>query len=196
MQSFAVGGSCTARGSGSFAHGGGCDATDNYSYAGGYHCEASGEYSHAQNYSTIAGYSYQTAMGKRNANKSTSLLEVGNGTYNTRSNALELNQNGNLTIAGTLTQSSDRRLKEHIDYLGDDAIEFIDSLKPAHFIKDSQHHTGFYAQDVEEADKWHCMTGEMNGFKTLGYTEIIAPLVAYVQKLEKRIEELEKGTEQ
>ncbi len=71
-------------------------------------------------------------------------------------------------------------------------MEFIDNLKPAHYFKDGQSHVGFYAQDVKEADKWNCMTGEMNGFMTLGYTEIIAPLVAYVQKLEKRIAELEK----
>lgn len=32
----------------------------------------------------------------------------------------------------------------------------------------------------------------MNGYMTLGYTELIAPLVAYVQKLEARIEELER----
>ncbi len=52
-------------------------------------------------------------------------------------------------------------------------------------------HVGFYAQDVESADKWNCMFGEMNGYKTLGYTELIAPLVAYCQHLEKRIKELE-----
>jgi hypothetical protein len=99
---------------------------------------------------------------------------------------------GNTTIAGTLTQSSDRRLKDHRSYLDEDAVEFINNLKPAHYFKDGQSHVGFYAQDVKEADKWNCMTGEMNGFMTLGYTEIIAPLVAYVQKLEKRIAELEK----
>lgn len=164
-------------------------------HAEGKFCYALADYAHAQNYNTSAGYPYQTAMGRYNANSSANLLEVGNGTSSQRKNALELNANGNLIVAGTLTQSSDRRLKEHRAYLGDDAVEFIDKLKPVHFIKDSQSHVGFYAQDVEEADKWNCMTGEMNGFKTLGYTEIIAPLVAYVQKLEKRIEELEKGTE-
>lgn len=37
------------------------------------------------------------------------------------------------------------------------------------------------------------MIGEMNGYKTLGYSEIIAPLVAYCQHLEKRIKKLEGG---
>ena len=100
---------------------------------------------------------------------------------------------GNLTIKGTLTQGSDRRLKDHKKYLGDEANDFIKKLKPAYYIKDAQPHVGFYAQDVESIDKWNCMTGEINGFKTLGYTEIIAPLVAYCQHLEKRIEELERS---
>lgn len=120
---------------------------------------------------------------------------VGNGSSANRSNALAVDWDGNLDIAGTLTQSSDRRLKDHIDYLDGDADEFVRSLKPAHYLKDNKHHVGFYAQDVDEADKWGCMTGEMNGYMTLGYTELIAPLVAYCQHLEKRIEELEKGSE-
>ena len=117
---------------------------------------------------------------------------VGKGTNTARSDALNLDWNGQLTIASTLVQSSDRRLKDHLSYLNKDAIEFIQKLKPAHFIKDEEHHVGFYAQDVEEVDPWHCMTGEMNGFKTLGYTEIIAPLVAYCQHLEERIKQLEE----
>lgn len=117
---------------------------------------------------------------------------VGNGSSANRSNALAVDWDGNLDIAGTLTQSSDRRLKDHIDYLDGDADEFIRQLKPAHYIKDDKHHVGFYAQDVDEADKWDCMTGEMNGYMTLGYTELIAPLVAYCQHLEERIKKLEK----
>lgn len=109
--------------------------------------------------------------------------------------ALVLDWKGNLKIAGTLTQSSDRRLKDHIEYLNEEAEAFIRQLKPAHYIKDEKHHVGFYAQDVEEVDEWHCMTGELNGFKTLDYTEIIAPLVTYCQALERRIEELERGNE-
>ena len=109
-----------------------------------------------------------------------------------RRNGFVVNGNGDAILYGTLTQGSDRRLKEHIDYLGDEAVEFIDGLKPAHYFKDGEKHVGFYAQDVAEVDRWDCMTGESGGYMTLGYTELIAPLVAYVQKLEKRIEELER----
>ena len=66
----------------------------------------------------------------------------------------------------------------------------LNPLYPPSYRGNQQRHA--WAQDVEEADKWDCMTGEMNGYKTLGYTELIAPLVAYVQKLEERIAELER----
>lgn len=179
--------------SGFESHAEGCltVASGEYSHAEGDGCIASGDMSHAQNNDTIAAYWAQTAMGEYNRNKEADILEVGNGSSSARSNALELTRTGKLTIAGTLTQSSDRRLKEHVAYLGDEAIDFIDQLQPVHFIKDGEHHTGFYAQDVESVDKWHSMVGEMNGFKTLAYTDLIAPLVKYCQSLEKRIGELE-----
>jgi phage minor structural protein len=97
-----------------------------------------------------------------------------------------------LFVIGTIHNSSDRRLKDHIEYLDKDADEFVRGLKPAHYIKDGEHHTGFYAQDVEDIDKWGGMVGTKGEYKTLAYNDIIAPLVAYCQHLEKRIEELER----
>lgn len=99
--------------------------------------------------------------------------------------------NGDLDVDGVITNSSDRRLKEHQGYLGDEALEFIRQLKPVHYIRKGNSEIGFYAQDVEEADRWGCLTGENKGYKTLNYIEIIAPLVKYCQSLEERIEELE-----
>lgn len=167
------------------------DATETAAHAEGWNAVASGKYSHAQNQWTTAGYEAQTTIGRYNNNKSNTAFEIGKGSAQTPSNAMEVYWTGNVTIAGTLTQSSDKRLKEHLSYLGKDAADFVRSLKPAHFIKDGEHHVGFYAQDVSDADKWDCMTGEMNGYMTLGYTELIAPLVSYCQRLESRIIQLE-----
>jgi hypothetical protein len=75
--------------------------------------------------------------------------------------------------------------------LGDDAVQFIQNLKPVYYTKDGEDHVGFYAQDVAAVDPWNSMTGESGGYMTLSYTEIIAPLVKYCQSLEKRIAELE-----
>lgn len=201
----------TASGFASFAEGYLSSATGEEAHAGGQVSKAKGECSFAFGDNTTSNGLCQTAIGRLNIPQGSpterastdSLFIIGNGYWERiedvipfyiphTSNALSVAWNGNTQIAGTLTQSSDKRLKEHIAYLADDAVEFISKLKPAHFIKDGEHHVGFYAQDVEEADKWDCMTGEMNGYKTLGYTELIAPLVAYVQKLEERIAELER----
>lgn len=100
-----------------------------------------------------------------------------------------------ITSSVAIQVGSDRRLKEHQNYLGDEADDFIRNLKPAFYLKDGKNHTGFYAQDVAEIDKWDCMTGESRGYMTLSYMDLIAPLVKYCQHLEKRIEELEKGSE-
>ena len=100
-----------------------------------------------------------------------------------------------ITSSVAIQVGSDRRLKEHQNYLGDEAYDFIRNLKPAFYLKGGKNHTGFYAQDVAEIDKWDCMTGESRGYMTLSYMDLIAPLVKYCQHLEKRIEELEKGSE-
>lgn len=177
-------------------------ASGYYSHAEGYQTTASGYGAHASGYGTTAQAFGQTAVGRYNVAQGTSntmvatdnAFIVGNGSsLSSRSNALAVTYQGKMTIAGTLTQGSDRRLKEHISYLGDEAVKFIDGLKPAHYIKDGEKHVGFYAQDVEAVDEWGCMTGEMNGYMTLGYMELLAPMVAYIQRLEKRIEELERS---
>jgi len=60
---------------------------------------------------------------------------------------------------GTISASSDRKLKDHIEYLSEDdkLQEFFDGLKPIMFIyknaKAKRHHMGFYAQDVSENAK-------------------------------------------
>lgn len=202
----ASGSQCHAEGSYTEASGSECHAegyhskaSGAYSHAEGDHCEASGYASHAGGYHTIASGLYQTAIGEYNvehpfvpgSGQDVVYFIVGCGDASTRKDALTVTEN-TLAIKGTLSQGSDRRLKEHIDYLNEDAIDFIRKLKPAHYIKDEKHHVGFYAQDVQEVDKWDCMTGEMNGYMTLGYTELIAPLVAYCQHLEERIRKLEE----
>ena len=202
--SYREGENCIASGGTSHAEGESTVASGINSHAQNYRTMASGEHSHAGGRYTIAQGFAQTAIGSYNIAQGTpthweytdNVFIIGNGISNARSNAMAVTFAGNTTIAGSLTQSSDKRLKTHISYLEEDADEFIRNLKPAYYEKDGQNHLGFYAQDVEEIDKWNCMTGEMNGFMTLGYTELIAPLVRYCQHLEERIAELEeKGKE-
>ena len=77
------------------------------SHCEGYGSEASGNFSHAGGEQTIAGYDHQTVIGKYNDNKSTDLFEIGNGTSaNARSNAFEVDEDGNVTAAGEVTASN------------------------------------------------------------------------------------------
>lgn len=183
-----------ASGPNSHAEGDNTVASGAESHAGGWGSEATAGRAFSHGKYTLAASENQFVIGKYNVEdtSSTYAFIIGKGTgTSARSNAMQVDWNGKTTIASTLVQNSDRRLKDHVSYLGEDAVDFIRQLKPVHYRKDDADHVGFYAQDVESADKWNCMVGEMNGFKTLGYTELIAPLVAYCQSLEKRIEELE-----
>lgn len=219
--SVAIGNEVTAEATGSFAQGYSSKASGprsvalNGSYAKGTNSIAAGYASHANGENSVAAgnmskangrtsfafgsfcttsYEDQFAVGRFNDPSNQSyLFMVGNGDGIANKNAMVVDWYGNTKIAGTLTQASDKRLKEHKSFLSDDAIKFIRKLRAACYTKDGESHVGFYAQDVAEADPWNCMTGEMNGYMTLSYTELIAPLVAYCQHLEERVEKLEKG---
>ena len=206
---------CEATGRCSHAQGEGCIASGVESHAGGYHCTASGAFSFAHgSYSKanhessfalgtgcVTGRIYQTVLGKYNTTSNVAALIVGDGdSSSSKSNLMYLNYGGNMWIRGNYSSSSDRRLKKHISYLEDDACEFVRKLKPALFEKEGERHLGFYAQDVDEADVWDTATVEPQHTDdsldfdplTLEYTALIAPLVAYCQHLEKRVDELEK----
>ena len=199
IYSFSRGDRCVASGRVSLASGSDCTASADNAIAIGVGCTASDTYSVALGDRAQSSYSGQVAIGSFNISSSQRDFIIGGGNPYGRANNLYVTSSGNLWIKGTLTQNSDRRLKEHIAYLDDDACEFVRRLKPALFVKDGDRHLGFYAQDVDEADTWDTVmvepqhTDESKDFDplTLEYTALIAPLVAYCQHLEKRIGELE-----
>ena len=99
-----------------------------------------------------------------------------------------------------VNQSSDKRLKNDINYDTSDYSSLIDDLKPCSFKyksdEDGKTHTGFIAQDVKEAMDAHgldsrgIVEGSEEDFYGLNYSEIIAMLVAKVQDLQKQVDEL------
>lgn len=98
--------------------------------------------------------------------------------------------------------SSDKRLKEDIVTLEDDATEFIYSLNPVKYVLkgDSQRrrHHGFIAQEMQKVisdKKWHIvrtMETEDSEYLGISYTELIADMVATIQSLNERIKILER----
>ena len=101
---------------------------------------------------------------------------------------------------------SDRRDKKEIEKckLG---LEFINNLTPVEYklkirngYEGNRTHTGLIAQDLEKVlDKYNIdysmlQDHKKNGgddVKTIGYTELIAPLIVAIQELSNRVEELE-----
>ena len=102
---------------------------------------------------------------------------------------MTVDQSGNMWIAGTLTQSSDRRLKnisgELPDVSGIRAVRFRWNEKKHN--GDSQEHIGYIAQDVEEKAPYLVQEDETTGYKSLDY---IALLCAKIDQLERTVEAL------
>ncbi len=213
-RSHAEGDATTSGGTASHAEGAATTASGNYSHAEGYgtnagleaHAEgngttASGVRSHTEGRATIANHRSQHVFGEFNtADASTAQADargnyveiVGNGANDAnRSNARTLDWNGNEVLAGTLTQSSDARLKE----VNAEDIPDVSDIKAIRFNwkknigRDFSEHIGYLAQDVEQVLPF-LVKEDAEGNKTLDY---IAFLVAKIDSLEKRISELEKG---
>jgi len=85
---------------------------------------------------------------------------------------------------------SDKRLKEEIE---DCSPDLAMQLRPVRyrFKDDGDIRYGFIAQEVQEI--FPGAVREHDGYLTLNYTELIAPLLALVQKLETRISKLEEA---
>lgn len=97
----------TAIGDNSHAEGSSTAAGD-YSHAEGYETEAS-KGSHSEGCYTIASGDYQHVQGKYNIEDTTSAFIIGNGTgtsASARSNAMTVDWNGNVKIAGDITNGS------------------------------------------------------------------------------------------
>ncbi len=108
---------------GSHAEGQETTASGSWSHAEGYATTASGNHSHAQNYGTQALSYAQTTMGKWNIADNTEkyALIIGNGSNNSRSNALTVAWEGNVEMALDTTASSgttDADLYDAITALG------------------------------------------------------------------------------
>ena len=113
--SHAEGASNTATGVGSHAEGNISIASGVGSHAEGFNSKATGDYSHAEGYQTTAGYDNQTTMGMYNINKSDTLLEVGNGSTQTASNAFEVYRDGHAEVQTMGVTDTSLTTKKYVD---------------------------------------------------------------------------------
>ncbi len=213
--STAMGRTNTASGHFSTAIGQGTTASGTRSTAMGAGSTASGDNSMALGSLAIAESWGQTTLG--NYNVATTplnttafdpldrLLVVGNGYYLAHSDALVILKNGNATLAGSLTQNSDRRLKTDIKDLNY-GLNTILQLNPVSYYwkkhRDSQSHRslGLIAQEVQPILKELISVGrDENKTLSLDYVSLVPVLIkgmqeqqAIIETQAKKIEALEK----
>ena len=102
--SHAEGNSTVAQGINSHAEGDTCRAANNNTHAGGIYSDALGDHSFVHGYGVKISYSCGAGFGRRNKTQN-ALFVVGNGGWNegTESDALTLDEHGNLYISGKFT---------------------------------------------------------------------------------------------
>ncbi|MEJ2186403.1 MAG: tail fiber domain-containing protein [Gemmatimonadota bacterium] len=184
--SMALGNYTTASGPGSTATGSSTAATGSFSFVGG-------TFTTAQAYGSFVIGAYNVIAGTQTSWVSTDPLFVaGNGISTTQtSNALTLYKNGNMTIAGTLTQSSDARLKEDMEPL-EGTLAKVMQLTPIRYRfrpgtgRPSGEQIGLTAQQVEPLFP-ELVKQDADGYLSLSYANLSAVLVKAVQEQQAEI---------
>jgi hypothetical protein len=158
----------------------------------------------AMGFKTTAATPQSVTFGEWNQANTTAdghLFVVGNGSDdNNRSDALRLDDAGNLTVNSQNT-FSDRRLKTDIRSLGEDVLRRIRDLRPVRYqFKDQQtrpsgEQIGLVAQDVRE--KFPALVREgTDGMLSLAYPKLTAVLVKGLQEQQTTIDSLRKRVHQ
>jgi len=145
---------------------------------------------------TIAATDNSLAIGKynyTNTSADNTILVAGNGYSGNRSDALLLDHTGNLTISGTLTENSDRRLKKNIAPLKDGVLGKLAAITPSSFeFKNQQTHPagpqlGLIAQQVQQQFP-ELISKAGNGYLSVSYSKFTAVLLKGMQEQQDKIQ--------
>jgi hypothetical protein len=215
LNSTALGGLTNASGTGATAMGVGSTASGDNSTAMGQSTTASGVTATAMGALTMASGYASTVMGFHTTGQAYGSLVIGrynvvagtqgdwldtdplfvagNGASDVaRSDALTLLKNGDLTIAGTLTENSDIRLKEEIEPL-EGALDGLLGLTPIRYrFREGTGHPldrqiGLSAQEVEQVFP-ELVSRNSQGYLSVAYTNLTAVLVRAVQEQQAELE--------
>ena len=196
-----MGSFATASGNHSVAMNRETKATAPAATAMGQSTEASAFAATAMGLGTTAATGYSLSLGTYNsANTSddNTLFVAGNGTSGARSDALTLDQSGNLDISGTLTESSDRRLKTDIEPLDEGTLQKLTQIRPVRYeFTDSNTHPdgpqiGLIAQDVR-TEFPSLVSTSANDMLSLSYSKFTAVLLKGLQEQQAELEAKEDG---
>jgi hypothetical protein len=196
----AMGRNTTASGERATAMGAFSQAEGNSATAMGNSAVASGDYATAMGLETEAATNHSLTIGRLNDANSffntNYLFVAGNGSDGNRSDALVLFRNGDLEISGTLTESSDRRLKTGIEPLGENVLGKLRELRPVRFeFKNQRTHPsgrqiGLIAQDVRKEFPALVSNGA-DGMLSLAYPKLTAVLLKGLQEQQVALDERE-----
>jgi hypothetical protein len=106
---------------------------------------------------------------------------------------LYISRDGNATLSGTLTESSDERLKENVATLTSSLAKVTQmrgvSFTRKDFTDKTQKHIGLIAQELESIAPELVATGS-DGFKSVAYSQLVAYLIEATKELKAEIDEL------
>ena len=197
-QSVAIGNRNTSDGENSVAIGSGNTSLGERSFASGSETNSRGFASSTLGHRTIAYSRGETALGSFNTtytplggsnswHTSDRALVVGRGTHrNLRKDAFTVFKNGNATLAGALTQSSDKRLKENIKPLKN-ASERLNKINgyTYNWNKEAQRSEklqyGVIAQEIM-AEFPELVSKDSEGFYGVNYSGLIPVLIAALKE--------------
>lgn len=113
------------------------------------------------------------------------LVEGPAGTYTLNGSLITT---GDVTVQGTLFETSDQRLKNNIETI-QDAVDIIDQLRGVNFNwkETNKQSVGLIAQEVESVLPF-LIKEDTKGYKSINYTAIIGLLIEAVKELNEKIE--------
>jgi prepilin-type N-terminal cleavage/methylation domain-containing protein len=119
-------------------------------------------------------------------------LSFTNGSIN---NVTNISANGNITVTGIVTASSDINLKKNIEIIPN-SLERILKVKGVLFDwidpqKDSRRQMGLIAQNVEKVFPELVYTND-HGIKSIAYQNLVAPLIEAVKSLWQMVQDLKQ----
>lgn len=120
-------------------------------------------------------------------NNSDGAWEVVNDAYS--QTIMKLEDNGNMQIAGTLTESSDESLKTNIQTIPN-ALEKTLQLRGVEYdrISTNKHEIGLIAQEVEQI--FPELVSEANGIKSVAYSKVVSILIESIKELKQEVDTL------
>jgi hypothetical protein len=97
---------------------------------------------------------------------------------------------GSLTATGSVTSSSDARLKENIETI-ENALDKIENFRGVKYTKiaTGAQEIGFIAQEIEQSFP-EVVSTDSNGFKSVAYGNVTAVLLQCIKELKQEVEDL------